>query len=264
MDKSLSTHSMPATAYTLEGRQGAPVLVLANSLAATPQMWDSQCTLWRKKFQVLRYSYRGHGETEPLGASTSVEQLAQDLLSLLDERGIQRFSFAGISLGGMLGLHMAATEPLRVERLVAANFRYYQTDVTRPQWDQRIALVKEKGIAAIVDGTADRWLTEAFRQNHPDRDAWLRAMIRTTSVDGFLACAKAVRDYDARPLLKSIRCPVMLISGVEDLAAPTAHIDELAHLLKTSTRVSLAAAHLSNIERSDEFSQLIINFMDAA
>lgn len=252
--------TLPNTAYSLEGRQGAPFLVLANSLGATPEMWNAQMPAWRKEFQVLRFSYRGHGDTAPLGTLTSVERLAQDLLSLLDHLNIQRFGFAGVSLGGMLGLHLAATVPQRVERLVAANFRYYQTEVTRPQWDQRIALVREQGIDAIVDATADRWLTEASRRQNPEVDARIRAMIRSTSSDGYIACAQAVRDYDARSFLGKISCPVLLVSGSEDVAAPAAHIDELDQLLKTSSHVTLPAAHLSNIERGDEFAQLIVEF----
>lgn len=251
----------PNTAYTLEGRQGAPVLVLANSLGATPAMWDAQMPAFRKRFQVLRYSYRGHGDTAPLGTSTSVEELARDLLSLLDDLHIERFSFVGLSLGGMLGLYLAATAPDRLERLVSANFRYYQTDETRQQWDQRIALVQNKGIDAIVDGTADRWLTEPFRRSHPEQDAEIRAMIRTTSADGYAACARAVRDFDARALLSKINGPVLLVSGSDDVAAPAAHIAELAQLMKTSMHASLPAAHLSNIERDAEFAQAVLKFM---
>jgi 3-oxoadipate enol-lactonase len=247
-------------AYSLEGTQGMPVLVLANSLAATPAMWDAQMPAWRQHFQVLRYSYRGHGNSRPLDGADSVEALAGDLLGLLDQLGIGQFTFVGLSLGGLVGLCLAATTPDRVSRLVAANFRPFQAEAARQQWDQRMALVRDGGVAAIVDGTADRWLTANFRASHPDVDAGIRKMIGSTSRQGYLAAANAVKNFDARPLASRVRCPVLLLSGSQDLAAPEAEIAELGMAIPSSTHVSLMAAHLANVECSDEFAKLVQHF----
>jgi 3-oxoadipate enol-lactonase len=252
---------MTNPAFVTVGKTGAPVLVLANSLGATSAMWDAQMPAWLENFQVLRYDYPGHGATPVSAAAASVEGLAQELLALLDQAGIQRFSMVGVSLGGMIGLHLAATAATRVECLVAANFRYYQTEASREQWDQRLTLVQAQGIDAIVDGTANRWLSESFRQRHPERDAAIRTMLRSTSAEGYLAGAQAVRDYDARALVDAIACPVLLISGAQDVAAPEEHLDQLAGSLKNAERLSLPAAHISNIECANMFTQKVAAFL---
>lgn len=251
----------PNTSFIFEGKANAPVLVLANSLAAAPEMWDAQAKLLSEHFRVLRYSYRGHGKTPAMGSEASIEDLRQDLLALLDKLGIQKFSFLGLSLGGMLGLYLAAKNPERVNALIAANFRPFQIDVTKEQWDQRIEAVRTGGINAIVNGTADRWLTEAFRNTNPELDQMVRQMIGRTSADGFMACAKAVRDYDARPFLKNIQCPVLLIAGSDDMAAPVSEFALMQSSIQNNEYLLLKAAHISNIECEAEFTAAAAQFL---
>ena len=249
------------TSFILEGKKNAPVLVMANSMAATPDMWDAQIKSWSQDFQLLRYSYRGHGKTPSLGQDLSVVDLTNDLLCLLDQLNIRKFHYVGLSLGAMLGLYIAAKHSKRLQSLVAANFKPYQTDATREIWEQRISLVKEKGGDAIADGTVDRWLTTSFRQSNPEVDRQIRAMVRSTSSDGYIACCKAVRDYDARMHIAEIECPVLLISGLEDVAAPAAEFAAVQAAIKNSAYLSLNAAHLSNVECPDQFSSAVLGFI---
>jgi 3-oxoadipate enol-lactonase len=251
------------SAFIFEGKIDAPVVVLANSLAAAPQMWDAQVAKLKKSYRVLRYSYQGHGDTPPRQEVASIESLGEDLIELLDGLQIKQFAFVGLSLGAMLGLYLAAKFPHRVTSLVAANFRPFQIEVTQGQWNDRIALVKEKGISAIVDGTADRWLTESFRKTHAAQDQNIRQMIARTSAQGFIACASAVRDYDARKFMSEIQCPVLLISGTHDMAAPVAEFACVREAVKKSSYLELNAAHISNIECESEFTDAIMSFLKA-
>jgi len=113
---------MTSTSFVLEGRIDAPVLVVANSLGANHLMWEPQMAMWKKHFLVLRYNYRGHGDTPANGDVASTQDLAQDAIALVDHLGISSFSWLGLSLGGMLGLYMAAHYPNRVNSLVSACF----------------------------------------------------------------------------------------------------------------------------------------------
>jgi 3-oxoadipate enol-lactonase len=249
------------SAFILEGKMDAPVVVLANSLAAAPEMWDAQVAKLKQSYRVLRYSYEGHGDTAPRQELASIESLGADLMELIDQLQIKQFAFVGLSLGGMLGLYLAAKFPQRVKSLVAANFRPFQIEATQGQWNDRIALVKEKGIGAIVDGTADRWLTESFRKSHPVEDQKIRQMIARTTAQGFIACASAVRDYDARKFMAEIQCPVLLIAGTHDMAAPVAEFACVREALKNSTYLELNAAHISNVECEDQFTDAVTSFL---
>ncbi len=252
---------MTKTSYVLEGIQGAPVLVAANSVAADYTMWDLQIAEWRKHFQVLRYSYRGHGATPANGNKATSKDLADDIISLVDQLGIKEFHWAGLSLGGMLGLYMAAHYPSRVKSLVAACFRPYQTEETAGQWAQRIVMVEDKGMEPLVSPTAERWLTEAFRKARPDQDQAIRHMIATTSVPGYQAVGHVVKDYDARPYMDKVVCPVQLIAGLQDGGAPFAEVESLTKILKNAQYVALPAAHIANIECAPEFTKIVVDFI---
>jgi 3-oxoadipate enol-lactonase len=253
--------SISNTSFIFEGKANAPVLVLANSLAAAPEMWNAQAKILSEHFRVLRYSYRGHGKTPAIGNEANIETLRQDLLALLDQLNIQKFSFVGLSLGAMLGIYLATKNPQRVNALVAANFRPFQVDATREQWDQRIEAVATNGIEAIVNGTADRWLSEDFRKANPEIDQQVRQMIGRTSAEGFMACAKAVRDYDARPFLKEVQCPVLLIAGSGDMAAPASEYPLMQSSIPKNEYLLLQAAHISNIECEKEFTDAVQKFL---
>ena len=253
---------MTITSFQLEGCSNAPVLVIGNSLGANYSMWDDQIEVWKKHFLVLRYNYRGHGDTPAIGAVASTEDLAKDIIELTDQLNIQKFHWLGLSLGAMLGLYMAAHYSDRVLSLSAACFRHSQTDETKAQWLTRIATVNEKGIQAIVDGTADRWLTEGYRVANPADDQKLRKMIATTSNDGYMACGTAVMTYDARPYAAKIQCPTLLISGEFDMGAPTAEVASLTNLIPNSQHVMLPAAHIANVECKREFESLVVNFIN--
>jgi 3-oxoadipate enol-lactonase len=253
---------MTITSFQLEGCSNAPVLVIGNSLGANYSMWDDQIEVWKKHFLVLRYDYRGHGDSPGLGAVASTEDLAKDIIELTDQLNIQKFHWLGLSLGAMLGLYMAAHYSDRVLSLSAACFRHSQTDETKAQWLTRIATVNEKGVQAIVDGTADRWLTESYRLANPADDQKLRKMIATTSNDGYMACGTAVMTYDSRPYAAKIQCPTLLISGEFDMGAPTAEVASLTKVIPNSQHVMLPTAHIANVECKREFESLVLNFVN--
>ena len=242
---------------TIEGEPDRPVLLLANSLAATSAMWDEQRSAWLARWRILQFDYAGHGdpEADSSGAPATVDGIANVVLALLDAIGVQRFCFVGLSLGGMLGLRLAALTPGRLERLVVANCRYHQTPVLEQQWTDRIEAVRAGGMDAIAGPTVERWLTEPYRQRRPDQAAKIGAMIRSTSPSGYAAAAAAARDFDARPWLQRIRCPVLVISGAQDAAAPRDHLDILAVQLRADHTVLDPCAHLSCIEQADAFTQ---------
>ena len=252
---------MTKTAYVLEGKLGAPVLLVANSLGANYTMWDPQIEEWKKHFQVLRYNYRGHGGTPSVGNFATSQDLADDVNELLEALNIAQIYWVGLSLGAMLGLYFAAHYSQKVKALASACFRPYQSPESLAMWEGRIKTVADNGIDSIVGGTADRWLTEGFRQSHPQVDQALRTMIAANEPDGYMACGHAVKDYDLRPYIGRVSCPVLLIGGQFDGGAPAADISNLRSVIQNSEYAELPGAHIANLECAPEFTQLVSKFM---
>ena len=112
--------SAVAVSYTVDGPADAPVVVLSNSLGATRAMWDPQVPALAERYRVVTYDTRGHGESPAPPGPYSLDDLVDDLVALLDEVGAERAHVAGLSLGGMTAMRLAAREPHLVDRLAAA------------------------------------------------------------------------------------------------------------------------------------------------
>lgn len=102
--------------YRFDGPEDAPVLVLGPSLGTTWHMWDRQTPELARTRRVLRFDLPGHGGA-PAHAVPSVEGIAERLLATLDELGVQRFGYAGCSIGGAIGMELALRHPQRVASL---------------------------------------------------------------------------------------------------------------------------------------------------
>jgi 3-oxoadipate enol-lactonase len=246
--------------HRLEGAEGAPLVVLSNSLGTHHGMWDAQMPALTRRFRVLRYDTRGHGRSDAPQGPYALADLARDVLRLIDELGVSRVRFCGLSLGGMTGTWLAAHAPQRIGRLVLANTSSY---VGSPEvWNARIQAVTRGGMAAVTEGVIERWFTPEFRAAMPAEVERIRQMLLTTPAEGYIACASAVRDMDLRGDLASVRCPTLVISGERDPALPPSHGAFIAEHVAGARSMELAAMHLSNIEARDAFTAALTGFLE--
>src|ERR1041385_1045590 len=136
--------------YEIEGPDNRPVLMLCNSLGTTLHMWDGQMPALTQHFRVLRYDRRGHGKSGVPAGPYSMEMLGRDALAVLDAAKVEKTNWCGLSMGGMVGMWLRAKAPSHVNRLILSNTSAYFEN--KQIWNDRIALVKEKGLAAGPEG----------------------------------------------------------------------------------------------------------------
>lgn len=247
--------------YALEGPAARPALVLSNSLGTDFSMWDPQIAEFTKSFRVLRYDTRGHGKSFVTPGPYSAKQLADDVLALADRLKLEQFHFCGLSMGGMTGMWLAANAPQRLNKLVissaSAKFGTPET------WSTRIETVRKQGMKPVAAATIERWFTSAFRARNPLHTANIRKMVESVNPEGYIACCAAVRDFDFREQLSKIHIPTLVISGVHDPATTPADGRFLADHIPNARYVELNAAHLSNVEDADRFTQEVSGFLDS-
>jgi 3-oxoadipate enol-lactonase len=247
-------------AYTEMGPADAPVVVLSNSLGASRAMWDPQAPALAERFRVVGYDTRGHGESPAPAGPYSIDDLVDDVVALLDRLGVARASFAGLSLGGMTGMRLAAREPQRVDRL-ALLCTSAKTD-PQPFLD-RAAAVRTGGTAPLAPAIAGRWLTPEYAAEHPDLVARLEAMIAGCDDEGYAACAEVVARIDLREDLARISAPTLVISGADDLALPPEHQKAIADGIPGAELLSVSpGAHLANLERTSEITDALLGHFE--
>jgi 3-oxoadipate enol-lactonase len=239
--------------YTVEGRPDAPVLVLSNSLGTSLDMWSENLAALSRSFRVVRYDQRGHGDSEVPDEPFGFDDLGADVLEVLDELGVERASFCGVSMGGATGMWLAVNAPERIDRLVVActAAKFGDTD----KWFTRARIVREDGLGAIVDSIMRRWFTPGFR---PDLVARLRAGFLATPAEGYAGCCEALAGWDYRDRLGEIATPTLVLAGAHDIATPLEQNELVAERIPGARLVVLPeAAHLANVQQSEAFSAAV-------
>lgn len=246
--------------HLLEGPEEAPVLVMANSLGTTLRMWDEGAPALRERFRLLRYDHRGHGGSPVPPGLYTIEDLGRDALALLDRLGIERFSWCGLSIGGMVGMWLASEAPERVEGLVLCCTSALLGP--RELWDERIRVARTEGMDALVDSVVVRWFTPEFFSAHPETVEKAAAMLRGTDPEGYAGCCAAIRDMDLRERLGQIRAPTLVISAAEDPATPPEHGELIRDSIPgASFEVIPGASHLANIEQPEAVTRAILDHL---
>ncbi|MGH8241061.1 MAG: alpha/beta fold hydrolase [Steroidobacteraceae bacterium] len=243
-------------------RPGAPALLLLNSLGSSLEIWDDPFPALCERYEVVRYDMRGHGESST-GSKTdlTMEQLARDALAVLDACGIARAHLCGLSIGGMTAMQVATLWPDRVLKVALCSTSPYMP--SRDTWNTRIEIVRTQGIAPLIDGILQRWLTTPYRMAHPEKVEWIRTMLLTVKPQGFVACAAAIRDMDQRQSIKTIIARTLVVGGTQDPGTTPADHALIAASIPGAQLVMLEAAHLLHIERQAEFTEALLQFLAA-
>lgn len=241
--------------------QGDPV-VLLSSIATTHETWASVLPAL-ERYRVITIDHRGHGASptpDVAPGETSMEDLAQDVLSLIDAHGIHSFSIIGVSLGGAIAQWIAAHTD-RVERAV-----FVATATTfggKKSWDEDTTIVRAQGMESMVDGFLSICFTGEFEQAHPETVARIREMAAATDAEGYAQCGDALATWDFEGELPKITCPVLTVAGAQDPGTPPDAVAVIAGGVSgpaTSVVVD-PGAHLLTVENPDAFNQALIEFL---
>lgn len=255
-------------------REGeGPVVVLAHALGCDISMWDGVAALLAKRYTVLRYDARGHGQSGVPPGPYTLDMLADDAARLIAEEvpGGSPVHFVGLSMGGMTAQALAARHPALVASITIANSAMWYDDDAKKVWLQRRATVLASGVEAIADAAMQRWFTPEFRADIGvgglaggiDRVAALRARLVANDRHVYGFCCEAVAMIDFRASNPTLAVPALVIGGTRDNATPVALSRAIADSIPGAELVTLDAAHLSAVEQPLAFTQLLEDFFES-
>ncbi len=251
--------------YDVTGPAEAPVVVLGPSMGTTRELWDAQLPALASRRRVLRFEHRGHAGSEAPPGPYRLADLGADVLALLDELGVETFGYAGVSLGGMIGMWLAAQAPGRVQRLALCCTAAYLPPAQA--WLDRAAAVRAGGTAAVADAVVARWFTPQLAAAHPEVVERLRSTLRDrVDAEGYAGCCEAIAAMDLRPELGRITAATLVIAGAEDPATPAGLAREIATLIESgggtaSVVVVDGGSHLATLERADLCTPLLVEHL---
>ncbi|MEJ0096617.1 MAG: 3-oxoadipate enol-lactonase [Methylocella sp.] len=246
----------------VEGDESKEVLVLAHQLGGDLHVWDAQIPALLEHFRIVRYDSRGHGASVADEGPYSVARLTQDALGIMDALGVEKAHWLGIGMGAIVGQGAMIQAPERIRRAVLASTA---AQIGTPDiWNARIQTVRAAGMADTADALAERWFTQPFREAEPEAVETTLSIARATPLQGYLAACAALRDADQREAIRSIKNKVLVVVGRHDPAVPPALGALVAHSIDGAKLVTLEAAHISNIEDAENFTETVVDFLTAA
>jgi 3-oxoadipate enol-lactonase len=244
------------------GREGAPWVTFNNSLATDLSMWDDQVAALKADFRILRYDKRGHGASPVARTPYALDDLVGDVVAIWDALGVRRSHVVGLSIGGRMALRLAIGHPERLLSAVISNTRADVPDPIRKLWQARIDTARRDGMDGLANDTVERWCSPSFFATDTAVLDKMRAMVRSTSVDGYVQGARALMDHDDRAGLGGIGVACLFIAGRDDTSAAPDHMRAMSEAVPGARFVELApAGHISNMEQPEAYNVALGQFL---
>jgi len=187
---------------------------------------------------------------------------ARDLAELLDHVGWADATIAGCSMGGCVAQAFAALYPERTTAICLIDTTAWYGPDAPPQWRERAATARTKGMGALVQFQTTRWFGDAFRAAHPEVAQSLIEVFLANDIPCYEATCEMLGTTDLRSLLALLRMPVAIVVGAEDYATPVAMSEWLHAAIPHSTlNVLPGARHLTPVERPQDIASQILGLV---
>jgi 3-oxoadipate enol-lactonase len=258
-------------AYTLhaesrpKGSPDRPRIALIHSLALDQSIWDGVVPLLTRHADVLTYDCRGHGKSGRPKMKFTPELFAADLANLLDHLSWPSVTLAGCSMGGCVAQAFAGVYPDRVRALSLIDTTAWYGASAPKDWRERAGTAAAKGLQALSGFQATRWVSDAFRDAHPDVIRAKMEIFLANDIACYAATCEMLGDADLRHYQASMRMPTSVIVGEEDYAAPVAMSEQIQRAMPNATLSVLPKVrHLTPIECPDVIADEILALMARA
>lgn len=252
---------MSGLARTVDGPADAPAVVFLHSLGSDSSMWRPQAEALADAYRVVRVDTRGHGGSDAPPGGYTVEDLGRDVLEVADAEELATFHLVGLSLGGLTALWLAIHHGYRLQSLTAANTAARVAD--KAFWQTRAAAVRDQGLEGIRDAVVGRFFATGFADARPDWFAEAQRVFVGSDPDGYVGCCAALEAADLRDDVARIDVPTLVVAGDEDVATPPGDALWLqAHIDGSHLAVLPRAAHLSNLDQPDLFTQVLRSHLE--
>ena len=249
-------------AYTDTG-VGRPI-VLLHGYPFNRSLWNEQVAALSTTYRIIVPDLRGFGESESSHGPVTMNHMAQDVAQLLDHLEISRAVVGGLSMGGYVTLAFYKQFPSRVRALVLADTRAQaDTEEAKQTRAQQAEKALSEGMAGIADAMLPKLLTPETVSKRPEIVKRVRDMMLKTKPEGAASALLGMAERDDQTeLLSRITAKTLIIVGAEDAITPVADSEMMHNAIAGSSLVVLEnAGHVSNLERTGEFNEALMDFL---
>lgn len=233
--------------------QGAPLLLL-HCLGVDHRLWDIAAAGLERHYTLLSVDFPGHGEAPPAPAPYGIAELSEQVAALLQQEGVERTHVAGISLGGLVAQHLAATRPALVDHLALIDTTPRYTDAMRAGWAVRAATARSHGVAAMTEQLLPVWFTDAAIAAGGPAVHYVRDCFDRCSGEAYALACEALAAADLCAGLAQIEAPTLVVCGDDDVEPFRIAAQEMAAQVERASVLWLSPArHASVLEQPAAF-----------
>jgi aminoacrylate hydrolase len=249
------------------GPADAPPVILSPGLGGSAAYWAPNLDALAQAHRVILYDHRGTGRSDrALQPNLRVDDMADDVLALMDGLGIGKASLVGHAAGGVIGLSLALRAPERLDRLVVVNGFSMPDPHFLRCFETRLALLHGSGVAAFVRAQPiflypARWISENSARLDAEEAGHVAHFQGAGNVEARIAALSAF-DIDAR--LGEIRTPTLLIAAEDDMLVPASCSERLANGLASATLVPVLGGHACNVTEPLIFDKILRGWLGPA
>ena len=253
--------------YSQTGRPGGPPVVMIQGLGADKHLWDLQRLALAPRYRTIALDNRGAGRSDKPFGDYSLEQMADDVITVMDHAGVDTAHVVGASMGGVISQLVYFHHPHRVRSLTLACTACRHTAWRIELLQQWARIAQERGMAAMT-AEAARWVIgpRSFRRITP-AIGWMGPLAFTRPAHAFAGQVAAILSADDHLAghLSEIDVPALVMVGNQDILTPRGDSEELAELIPTAELVVISgAAHGFMVEHASTFNRVLLDFLGRA
>ena len=254
--------TVPAIALApAAGPADAPLVLLGPSLGTSTILWEDVVPALAADHRVVAWDLPGHGDSPAATDGFSVEELADAVADATRALDGGPFLYAGVSLGGAVGLALALRHPSLVRRaaILASGAKLGEPE----GWHERAAQVRAQSTSSVIIASAQRWFAPDSIARRPELSGRLLHSLQDADDESYALCCEALAEYDVRSSLDRIGMPVLAVWGQFDKVAPEAKSVEIASGVRRGRVEEIAdAAHLPPAEQPDAVARVLRAFFE--
>jgi 3-oxoadipate enol-lactonase len=239
-----------------ESGSGPETIVFSHGLLMDHSMFEPQRAAFEKQYRVIAYDHRAQGQSEDPGRGYDMSTLTDDATMLIRSLKLAPCHFAGISMGGFVGMRLAAHHPELVKTLTLMNTTASKEKLSnRLRYNFLAKLVRIVGTAPFMNIAVRELFGQSTRRSAEKRDmldAWTAKLrSRPKNIAHSLESVMNRRAVRADEL-KAIHCPTLIIAGEEDTAQPPRNSESLAVSIRGARFITVpGAGHSSSLEQPE-------------
>ena len=247
------------------GPAGAPPVILSAGLGGSGAYWRPNLAALASGHRVILYDHRGTGRSDrALPPSLQVEDMANDVVALMDGLSLERAHFVGHAAGGLIGLTLALRTPERIAGLVVVNGWTRLDPHFARCFEARLALLRDTGPRAYLRAQPifiypATWSSEHRNALDVELEDQLAHFQGSENLEKRVAALQAFHLDDR---LDEIHIPVLAIAAKDDVLVPwtctPAYADRIA---SATTRLMDWGGHACNVTDPDSFDALLLDFL---